>query len=199
LKKTDVLKYAVQSKGIGIGAHGIRSGKDFMDQIAYACSVQGGDHTSGASLPLDGGGSELLEILNDSGVYCNFNSFGVGRNFRFQFYNAVTGLNLTRKEWCARRALKILQLQRVLLLLGGPDVKWKPRTEDTNPPRFYEPLPSGPYKGKTVDKAEIDKDIRAYYRAAGWDRNGIPKTEVLKKLGLDDVDEALDKLRATLK
>jgi len=36
---------------------------------------------------------------------------------------------------------------------------------------------------------------RQYYEAIGWDENGIPKSEVLKKLGLEDVDKALEKLR----
>jgi aldehyde:ferredoxin oxidoreductase len=195
MKNKDLLPYAVQSKGIGIGAHGIRSGKDYPEIISYACSVQCGDHTSTAGLPLDSGGSELMEIFNDSGVYCNFNIFGMPRNIRFDFYKAVTGLELTREEWCNTKALKILQLQRALLLLGGPDLKWNPKLHDDNPLRFYEPLPSGPYKGKTVDKAKFEEEKRRYYEAVGWDENGIPQSETLVKLGLRDVDRALEKLR----
>ena len=195
MKKTNVLPYAVQSKGIGIGAHGIRSRKDYPEMIAYACSVQGGDHTSTAALPLDGPGSELMEIFNDSGVYCNFNGFGIPRKLKFEFYAAVTGIRLSRKEWCFRKALRILHMQRAMLLIGGPDLKWKPRIDDDNPPRFYEPLPSGPYKGRTTDKAAFEKYKRRYYRAVGWDNNGIPNTETLRKLALEDVDKALERIR----
>ena len=195
MKNVDVLQYAVQCKGIGIGAHGIRSGKDYPKIISYACSVQGGDHTSTAGLPLDWGGSELMEIFNDSGVYCNFNTFGVPRKVRFQFYKAVTGLELTQKEWCYEKALRVLQLQRALLLLGGPDLRWNPKIHDVNPSRFYEPLPSGPYKGKTVDRARFEKEKMRYYEAVGWDENGVPGSEVLRRLGLDDVDRTLEKLR----
>jgi len=195
MKNVDVLQYAVQCKGIGIGAHGIRSGKDYPKIISYACSVQGGDHTSTAGLPLDWGGSELMEIFNDSGVYCNFNTFGVPRKVRFQFYRAVTGLELTQKEWCYKKALRVLQLQRALLLLGGPDLMWNPKIHDVNPSRFYEPLPSGPYKGKTVDRARFEKEKMRYYEAVGWDENGVPRSEVLRRLGLDDVDRTLEKLR----
>lgn len=88
-----------------------------------------------------------------------------------------------------------LHIQRALLLLGGPDAKWNPRKDDDNPPRFYEPLPSGPYKGKTANKVRIRESIREYYESAGWDENGIPKSETLKKLGLKNVDVALRKLR----
>jgi len=195
MKNVNVLQHAIQSKGIGIGAHGIRSGKDYPEIISYACSVQGGDHTSTAGLPLAGSGSELMEIFNDSGVYCNFNSFGLPRNLRFNFYRAVTGLELTRKEWCNTKALRILQLQRAMLLLGGPDLEWNPKIHDDNPPRFYMPLPSGPHQGKTVNKRKFEDYKKRYYKAVGWDEDGIPKTQTLRKHGLEDVDKALTKLR----
>jgi aldehyde:ferredoxin oxidoreductase len=195
MKNVDVLQCAVQSKGISIGAHGIRSAKDFPESVSYAVGVQGGDHTSLTGLPLNSSRSELGEILNDSGVFCNFNSFGLPRNLKFEFYAAVTGLRLTGKDWCKNQGLKILQLQRAELLLGGPDHVWNPKIHDVNPPRFYEPLPSGPYKGKKAKKSEVEDYKRRYYRAAGWDKNGIPKTETLRKLGMEEVDKALEKLR----
>jgi len=194
MKNVDVLQYAVQSKGISIGAHGIRSGKDYTTNISYACSVQGGDHTSVASLPLNDSG-ELIMIFHDSAVYCFFNIFGIPRKLKFQFYKAVTGLRLTQKEWCNTKALRILQLQRTMLLLGGPDFKWNPKIHDDNPPRFYTPLPSGPYKRKTVNKSRFEEKKKKYYKAAEWDENGVPNSEILRKLGLEDADKTLEKLR----
>jgi aldehyde:ferredoxin oxidoreductase len=194
MKGKDVLRYAVQSKGIGIGAHGIRSGKDFSTDIGYACSVQCGDHTSITDLAEDGSVGEVWGIFNDSAVICNFNGFGLRRNFKFDFCNAVTGLDLTREAWGKGGGLKTLQIQRALLLLGGPDLKWDPKVHDDNPSRFYEPLPSGPYKGKTVDRASVRESVQKYYEEAGWDENGVPKSEILKKLGLRNVDQALRKL-----
>ncbi len=197
MKGKDVLQYAVQSKGIGIGAHGIRSGKDFSTEIGYACSVQCGDHTSMTDLPIDGPDSEVWEAFNDSAVCCNFSAgFGLPRNFKFDFYTAVTGLELTRKGWARGGGLKTLQIQRALLLLGGPDVKWNPRVDDDNPSRFYEPLPSGPCKGKAADRNSVRERVQEYYEEAGWDENGVPRPDALKKLGLGDVDKALRKLRA---
>jgi len=195
MKNVDVLRYAVQSKGIGIGAHGIRSGKDYPEIISYACSVQGGDHTSTACLPLDDSRSELVMIFHDSAVYCYFNIFGIPRNLKYEFYKAVTGLELTQEEWINTKAARILQLQRAMLLLGGPDLKWNPKIHDENPTKFYKPLPSGPYKGKTVNKAKFEEDKKEYYEAVGWDGKGIPKSEFLKKLGLHDVNKVLEELR----
>jgi aldehyde:ferredoxin oxidoreductase len=194
LKKKDFLPYVVQSKGISIGAHGIRSGKDYPGIISYACSVQGGDHTSTAGLPL-GGDSELMTILMDSGIYCMFNGFGTSTKLILDFYGAVTGKRLTKGEWIRTGGLRILEMQRALLLLGGPDLKWNPKLHDVNPPRFYDPLPSGPYKDKTVSKSKFEREKRKYYRVVQWDKNGIPRSETLKKLGLSDVDKALQGLR----
>jgi aldehyde:ferredoxin oxidoreductase len=46
-----------------------------------------------------------------------------------------------------------------------------------------------------VDKKRFEELRKKYYEAVGWDENGIPKPEVLKRLGLADVDEVLDRLR----
>jgi len=195
IKDKDVLQYAVQSKGIGIGAHGIRSGKDFSTEIGYACSVQCGDHTSITDLPFGGSGSEVWEAFNDSAVLCNFNSFGLPKNFKFDFYNAVTGQSLTREGWGKGGGSKTLQIQSALLLLGGPDLKWTPKVHDDNPSRFYEPLPSGPYQGKAADRTSVRENVHKYYEEAGWDEDGVPTPETLRKLGLADVNEALKVLR----
>ncbi|UCF58772.1 MAG: aldehyde ferredoxin oxidoreductase [Candidatus Bathyarchaeota archaeon] len=192
MKGVDLLKYAVHEKGVAIGAHGVRSGKDFVAKnIAYACSVQGGDHTSAASFPLDQGSGELSTIMADSAVLCVFAAFGIEDIEKLNFFEAITGWKLTEKEWYKEKALRILHLQRVMLLLGGPDVKWKPKVDDDNPPRFWEPLPSGPYKGKTFDRKMFEKSRLEYFRAAGWNGNGVPKPETLRRLGLEDVEAKL--------
>lgn len=195
LKGKNVLRCAVHVKAVAIGAHGIRSGKDYPMEMSYACSVQAGDHTSVAYLPLTHSASELTVAFHDSAVYCWFNMFGQPPDLKWEFYKAVTGVELAPKEWYDVKALRIIHLQRAMLLLGGPDFRWNPHVHDENPPRFYEPLPSGPYAGKAVDKKRFEELKRRYYEAVGWDENGIPKSEVLRKLGLKDVDAALEKLR----
>jgi aldehyde:ferredoxin oxidoreductase len=196
MKRKDLLKYAIQSKGIGIGAHGIRSGKDFSSEIGFACSVQGGDHTSMTDLPLNENG-EIWEAFSDSAVLCTFTCFSFPEKSRFEFHNAITGSDLTQDEWTKSGGLKTLQIQRALLLLGGPDLFWNPKVDDDNPSRFYEPLPSGPCKGKSANKARVKKRVHEYYEEAGWDVNGIPRSETLIRLGLEKVDRALEKLRKT--
>jgi aldehyde:ferredoxin oxidoreductase len=190
-KGMSLLIYAVQEKGMAIGAHGIRSGRDFASNMSYACSVQAGDHTSLASIPTEDESDELNEILHDSGVYCNFNTFAVEIDRIWEFFEAVTGWKTMRQEWHQTNGHRILNLQRAMLLLGGPDVIWKANIDDENPARFYEPLPSGPYQGKKVNRRSFEESKQEYYAAVGWDKNGVPKPETLRKLGLQDVEAKL--------
>lgn len=198
LEPGEVLKYAVQVKGIAVGAHGIRSGKDYPQPIAYAASVQGGDHTSVAALPADSSESESWYAFIDSAVICMFTSFSIDEDTVLRFLNAVTGWDLTREELYGEIGPRILSLQRVLLLLGGPDASWDPRLHDDNPPRFYEPLPSGPYKGRAASREEVRKGVIEYYRQLGWDELGIPTEEALARLGLGELAEAVKLLRSSM-
>jgi aldehyde:ferredoxin oxidoreductase len=71
-KGVDALRYAVHSKGVGIGAHGVRNGKDFLPDFSYAASTQGGDHTSAPDATA-GFSGELRSAFEDSAVICSFN------------------------------------------------------------------------------------------------------------------------------
>ncbi|RLG49080.1 MAG: aldehyde ferredoxin oxidoreductase [Thermoproteota archaeon] len=194
MKGVDVLKYAVHVKGIAVGAHGIRSGLDYPPLIAYACNVQGGDHTSVSGLSPEEGGGELSWGFMDSAVICGFNTI---RPYEiiWEFFRAVTGWNTTMEDWNTTMGPRMLAIQRAVLLIGGPDVRWDPRVDDDNPPRFYEPLPSGPKAGQAADREEVQRKKKEWFNSLGWDELGIPTSETLKKLGLEDVDRALDPIR----
>jgi aldehyde:ferredoxin oxidoreductase len=200
IKGVDTLQYAVVSKGIGIGAHGIRSEKDYPHYVSYACSVQGGDHTSVAYIPIDHGGSELAAMIYDSGVFCMFTFFSPEtQNLLWDLLESVTGWKITPEEWYNTSARRILHIQRAALLLGGPDIRWNPKIHDDVPKRWYEPLSKGPFSGKAVDGKRMRESINEYYRAVGWDENGVPTSEELRRLGLDDVDEKLEEIRRSLR
>jgi aldehyde:ferredoxin oxidoreductase len=192
MKPEELLKYAVVVKGIEVGAHGTRSDADFAHDISYAASVQGGDHTSLA----DDGYSDMSgSIFADSGVFCSFAYGGVPQELVFDFAKAITGFPVTIESWRRVTGPRIVTLQKALLLMGGPDVTWKPIEDDDNPPRFYEPLPNGPYAGKTTDRAKVKSKMQTYFQTLGWDERGIPTRETLDKLGLSDVEPFMRKLR----
>jgi aldehyde:ferredoxin oxidoreductase len=192
MKGVNVMPYAIHVKGVELGAHGTRSGEDYTKNISYACSVQGGDHTSVAKDAYD----DMDAVFQDSAVYCNVISWGSDLDdLPWRFLQAVTNWNITEKEWKTTLGHRIVHIQRAAELLGGPDVAWNPQQDDDNPERFYEPLPSGPYKGTTTDRHEVQRRKKEYYEIIGWDEHGIPKSTILKELSLPKVDAALAPLR----
>ncbi|ASJ00931.1 aldehyde ferredoxin oxidoreductase family protein [Thermococcus gorgonarius] len=197
MKGVDAMRYAVHVKGIGVGAHGVRSGLDYTRDISYAVSVQGGDHTATAGLPARSYEGELVNAFYDSAVICMFTT-RPGFERIIEFGNAVTGFELTPEKWFNEVGLRIIHLQRILLLLGGPDVYWNPRKDDDNPPRFYEPLPSGPVKGGAPTKEEIREKVRQYYEEVGYDEHGIPREDVLEELGLGEAKREVKRIRKRL-
>lgn len=190
LKGVDCMPYAIHVKGIEVGAHGTRSDYDFLaHDISYAVNVQGGDHTSIAT---DGYNELSGAVFADSAVYCSFAR--TSQDLIFAFAKAITGFPITVKSWRESNGPRIVTLQRALLMLGGPNVKWEPITDDENPPRFYDPLPNGPYKGRKTDKSLVETKRQSYFQTLGWDNRGIPTTETLEKLGLKDLESAMKKL-----
>jgi aldehyde:ferredoxin oxidoreductase len=127
-------------------------------------------------------------MLQDSGVYCMFNHES---DCIWDFFQAVTGWPITADEWYDNMALRILAIQRAVLLMGGPDFTWKPVEDDDIPARWYEPLPTGPYKGRVAERTELEEDRSRYFEDVGWDSRGIPKASELRRLGLGDVEKKL--------
>jgi aldehyde:ferredoxin oxidoreductase len=193
MKGVDCMQYAIHVKGIEIGAHGTRSDEDYTHDISYAPNVQGGDHTSVA---IDGYTEMSDAVFSDSAVICDFCSTEtVPKELVFDFAKGITGFPITQKSWRTVNGPRIVTLQRALLLMGGPDVVWKPLEDDDNPPRFYEPLPSGPYKGRTTDREIVDQRLQTFFETLRWDEKGVPTKDGLEKLGLKELESSMKKIR----
>jgi aldehyde:ferredoxin oxidoreductase len=174
--------YASHVKGIEMGAHGSRSLKD-RNEYAYAVAAQGGDHCS-TVIPT---GEE--NIFRDSTGICSFQS--LSRDQELEWLQAITGFGITRDEFQKVLVPRWTTLMRVSLLLGGRTYK-----DDVNPPRWYEPLPEGPFKGMKVDQAVENKVKQEFYKNLGWDSQGVPTTATLEAHGFAAYDAALAPLRA---
>lgn len=93
------------------------------------------------------------------------------------YLNTATGADYTIED-LVLAAERITNAERMFLVNAGFD-----RKDDSLPKRITdEPLPAGPAKGQTCDLQTMLDD---YYAVQGWDNNGIPTAETLKKLGLD--------------
>jgi len=103
---------------------------------------------------------------------------------------AATGLDFD-EESVQTACERTVNLERAFIVLRGVR-----RKDDTLPRRFLEePLPedSGPSAGSVV---ELDDMLDQYYAARGWDaETGIPCSETLLRLGLDDAAALLGPLR----
>lgn len=54
-----------------------------------------------------------------------------------------------------------------------------------------EPAPDGPNEGHCISREEVDVLLDEYYDLRGWDPNGIPEAETLRKIGLADVADTM--------
>ncbi len=175
-------QFAVTVKNLELGAHGSRSLKD-KNELSYTVSAHGGDHVS-TVLP-----DREDAIFRDSSGVCSFQ--GLTRDQEIEWLQAITGFGITKDELEKVMIPRWTTLMRISLLLAGWTYK-----DDVNPPRFYEPLPDGPFKGQKVDKTIEEQKKQDFYKAEGWDTQGVPTTETLKKCGLEAYDAALAPLRA---
>ncbi|MHA1298229.1 MAG: aldehyde ferredoxin oxidoreductase family protein [Candidatus Helarchaeota archaeon] len=104
------------------------------------------------------------------------------------FYQFATGINLDIKD-LLHRSEGIYNLTRAINYRKGIT-----RKDDMPPMRVFEdPIPRGPFKGKLIDKNQYDKLLDLYYNLRGWDKNGIPTYNTLKKFDLEDVAKTIYK------
>ena len=66
------------------------------------------------------------------------------------------------------------------------------RKDDKLPPKFFiQPLTGGPTNGVKVSEEEYEKALDEYYTLRGWENNGIPKSETIRRLNLSSLHKTL--------
>ncbi len=121
------------------------------------------------------GFQDYTSVVDSTGL-CIFSTFAIGQKDILNLLNTATGFNYTSEE-ISIIGERIWNLERLFNIRCGFS-----RRDDTLPPRFLmEPLPSGAAKGQVV---ELDPMLNSYYEIRGWDENGIPREETLRRLGL---------------
>jgi len=123
----------------------------------------------------------LANTLMDVIGACAFSSLALTLDEFAALINAVTGLHhnagtLQRVAW------RTLTLERVFNLLAGLT-----SGDDWLPDRFYDETIEVEGHSVKCDRDAFTQMHREYYRAMGWDEEGIPKEESLHKLDLSDV------------
>jgi aldehyde:ferredoxin oxidoreductase len=118
---------------------------------------------------------DLFTVINSS-VVCLFTVFSLSLRHIVQFLHSVTGIeSFSSPEEVLGIGERTNNLVRLFNLREGLT-----RKEDSLPNRFLtEPLKEGPSRGRVVD---LETMLREYYFVRGWDEQGRPKPETLKRL-----------------
>jgi aldehyde:ferredoxin oxidoreductase len=117
----------------------------------------------------------------DSLVYCKFANMAVAEEFFARTLTAVTGQHFTADD-LMMVGERVWTLERLYNLREGFT-----KVDDTLPDRLLnDPVAEGPSEGFT---ANLPPMLEEYYAFRGWDKNGVPKPEKLKELGLDNLKQ----------
>ncbi len=166
--------------------------------LAYAISERGACHLRGAPLgELFSGAADPLKIEGkpqlfrdhqaekavwDSACLCAFPGYGMTLKELWQLITAATGFNYATVSDLELVGERVSTLARLFNVREG-----FARSADTLPARnLTQPMASGPAGAQVV---ELEPMLDEYYRLMGWDLQGIPTTERLKKLGLARIIE----------
>lgn len=190
----DSYKYLYAVKGLEVAGHSARGLRNMS--LSYAVSTRGGSHHDGRpnylAVDPDPGFAPQPQLIfrnnaftavGDSLVLCRFIAErGMGTPLNedmVRLVNAVTGWNMRLQE-LERIGERIYNLERLIQVGRGIS-----RKDDTLPYRVMsEPIPHGPVKGRFCAPKDLDAMLDTYYELRGWNREGIPEDETLKKLGL---------------
>lgn len=165
--------------------------------ITYAVNNRGGCHIKGYMIsPEILGYPEKLDRFSDEGKaayakvfhdltavidslgLCVFTTFGLGLPDYVDMYNAVVGQEHDN-ESLLQAGDRIWTLEKLFNLKAGLT-----KADDTLPKRLLEePIEGGPSAGNVH---HLDVLLPEYYSVRGWDDNGVPTDETLRKLGLEE-------------
>ncbi len=131
---------------------------------------------------------ELLYAVTDSIGICKFQTvFCAVHAPKFEEFSKLiyltTGLKLSKPQ-LMEIGERIITTERMFNNREGFT-----RKDDKLPERFFkEPTPAGLsiVKGKKIDRVKFKEMINEYYDLHGWDDNGIPTNETLRKLGIEN-------------
>jgi len=135
--------------------------------------------------------SESICCAADTLEICKFNTEWMAQESvnlaaMAKLVSMVTGLDMGTEELKAVTD-RCWQIERSFSVREGITAK-----DDMPSARYFEPMPSGPQKGKKLEKEPFAKLLQSYYAKRGWDCNGIPTRTKLESLGLKDVADEIE-------
>lgn len=196
-------KYAIHVKGLELPAYDPRSFK--AQGLNFATSTVGANHCVGWNkfeilgiprkvdpLTTEGKGEITKHVQDEiaaaeTAVFCIFplNNEMVTLNLYSKLLYSATGIEKfkdSRYLWLVGE--RIFNLEKMFNTREGFDI-----SQDTMPERILnEPVPREPSKGQVF---ELDILLKDYYKARGWNQQGLPTKEKLAELKLTEAAEEL--------
>lgn len=206
--------YAIQIKGMGSLHSDERPTPSFALGIATS-TRGADHLRSRPAIDLYGLPEEFLEEIYGGPVSSDYTSYeGKSRMVRWQelLYAVVDSLGLCKFQtvFCAVHAPKFEEWANLIRYATGMESSKEElmtvgeriytvermfniregfsRRDDTLPERYFkEPTPLGLpiVRGKKIDRERFERMLEEYYELHGWDENGVPTRETLKRLSLD--------------
>jgi aldehyde:ferredoxin oxidoreductase len=181
---------AMHAKGLELPAYDPRGAQGHA--LGYATSNRGGCHLRsyligpeilGSPVRVDRdsprGKADLvilyqnLSAVMDSMILCRFTNFAWTVDDYAEFLAAGTGLPVSGRD-ILETGERIYNLERMFNNREGLTTK-----DDQLPPRFFSPLPEGNSRDRIV---HLDIMLTEYYSLRGWDKEGRPTKDRIKKL-----------------
>ncbi len=196
-------KYAMHVKKVDVPAHDPRA--HFAVALNYATGVRGPGHERGnLQIPYHGDllpeagisktpdrfSMENIEYLTaryqdwsslyNSLIMCRFM---IGNTIRFgkqvDILNAITGWDFHDYD-LLKMGERIFNLQRLVNIKFGLK-----KDEERIPDRFYEATDEGGHAGEAPEN--LKPYLEKYYEIRGWNENGVPTEETIRRLGLNSI------------
>jgi aldehyde:ferredoxin oxidoreductase len=120
----------------------------------------------------------LRQELTDCIAICHLSSALASWDTLTQIVDAVTGWGTGVME-LMRIQERVLTAARLFNVREGFTDE-----NDKLPPRFFEPKTSGALSNRRLDREEMERAKRYFYRLMGWNDKGVPLPEKVEELGI---------------
>ncbi|MHA1144049.1 MAG: aldehyde ferredoxin oxidoreductase family protein [Candidatus Helarchaeota archaeon] len=204
----DSIKYAMQVKGLELPGYVVRGLKTAA--LGFGVSIRGGCHLRNGAYSPDIGGKvdrlieepdrykhvipvENLYAIIDSLIVCKFTRGIYSGNAEIaECVQMITDIQMDEAK-LIKTGERIVNLSKCFNIRElGYEKKFTPKDYDMLPDRCYEEgLTSGVTKGVKIDKKKYIEMVENYYKARGWDNEGIPSKAKLDELGIGFAADAI--------
>ncbi|MBU0463885.1 MAG: aldehyde ferredoxin oxidoreductase family protein [Proteobacteria bacterium] len=194
-------KFLTTVKGLEAPMHDPRNAHGFG--LAYGVSPRGACHEASLTFEIEGGSMFIPEIpdlaedlpegsegraklniacqdygmfFSNSAIFCNLGGSPLNATHAINMVNYVTGFDYTISE-VLKIGRQLWYLKRGLSNLFGARA-----VDDKLPERLMTPMKDGPTQGSVPD---MDLMLNEFYKMRGFNKNGVPRKDILEKLNLN--------------